>query len=256
VRPPLTVSAVLGDAWDVYRLLFKRAFPIALAIYAVIELLGPLGDWIGNDWLSIVVALVGIALGLAGPLLVQGALVKIVRDVHEAKRPESARELLTAASKRIASLFGASLLYGFGVVIGLLLLVVPGLLAAARWSLMAPAIMLEGRYTVEAQTRSRAIVRGEIGNGLGDRTWFAFGVVFVSFLLTGVLAGIAEAVVHTRAGGVTEWIATVLVGGLTAPYTAHVLSVLYYRLVEPERPAIDPQVRTWTSVWRGEMEAT
>ena len=35
------------------------------------------------------------------------------------------------------------------------------------------------------------------------------------------------------------------------PFEAHVLSVLYYRLVEPERPAIDPQVRSWPSVWAG-----
>ena len=34
--PPLTVSAVLSDAGDVYQLLFRRSFPIALGVYAVI----------------------------------------------------------------------------------------------------------------------------------------------------------------------------------------------------------------------------
>jgi hypothetical protein len=38
------------------------------------------------------------------------------------------------------------------------------------------------------------------------------------------------------------------------PFQAHALSVLYYRLVDPQRPAIDPQVRTWPSVWAGPTE--
>jgi hypothetical protein len=37
-------------------------------------------------------------------------------------------------------------------------------------------------------------------------------------------------------------------------FQAHALSVLYYRLVDPQRPAIDPQVRTWPSVWAGPSE--
>jgi hypothetical protein len=37
-------------------------------------------------------------------------------------------------------------------------------------------------------------------------------------------------------------------------FQSHVLSVLYYRLVDPQRPAIDPQVRTWPSVWAGPSE--
>jgi len=38
------------------------------------------------------------------------------------------------------------------------------------------------------------------------------------------------------------------------PFQAHALSVLYYRLVDPQRPAIDPQVRMWPSVWAGPSE--
>jgi hypothetical protein len=38
---------------------------------------------------------------------------------------------------------------------------------------------------------------------------------------------------------------------IAAPYAAHVLSVLYYRLTDPERPTINPVVHEWSSVWNG-----
>jgi hypothetical protein len=38
---------------------------------------------------------------------------------------------------------------------------------------------------------------------------------------------------------------------LTAPFEAHVLSVVYYRLTDPERPVIHEDVRHWRSVWVG-----
>jgi hypothetical protein len=36
-----------------------------------------------------------------------------------------------------------------------------------------------------------------------------------------------------------------------APFTAHVLTVLYYRLTEPEQPVVHEDVWRWTSVWAG-----
>ena len=38
---------------------------------------------------------------------------------------------------------------------------------------------------------------------------------------------------------------------LTAPSSATVLTILYDRLTEPERPIIHEDVRRWTSVWAG-----
>jgi len=252
---PITVGAILSDAWDVYRLLFRRSFPIAFCVYAAINAVDFINDAFDNRGTRISVDLLSFVLSLAGPILVQGALVQIVRDVHEGVRPESAIGLVRRAFDRLGSLVGASFIYGLGVVIGLALLIVPGLLVAARWSLMAPAIMLEGRWAMPAQERSRAIVRGEIENGLGDRTGLALGVVVTSFLLTtGIPDALALFAYHYVWNWAT-WALAVLISAMLAPYQAHVLSVLYYRLVEPERPAVDPKVWTWPSVWRGVPES-
>jgi hypothetical protein len=42
-----------------------------------------------------------VILSFAGPLLVQGALVKMVRNVHEGTRPEGALALLNFANNRL-----------------------------------------------------------------------------------------------------------------------------------------------------------
>jgi hypothetical protein len=44
------------------------------------------------------------AIAFAGPMLVQGALIALVRDVHEARRPEEIDALLVRAGRRIGSL--------------------------------------------------------------------------------------------------------------------------------------------------------
>ena len=242
------VSEVWGDAWDVYKLLFRRSVVVAAAVYVVIEsvnLVGNYADAYGARRSVVVVLYVArIVVGFAGPVLVQGALIALVRDVHEARRPEGIEALLASAGRRIRSLVWAAFVYALGVAFGLLALVIPGLLALSRWSLMAPAIMLEGRSAGDARARSRELVK--------PQTWPVCGIL--------VLVWIAEAVVQTipwRVGA--HWIdqpgilyaIIVATAAVAVPFEAHVLSVIYYRLTDAENPVIHPDVRAWRSVWRG-----
>ena len=126
--PPLTVSAVLSDAGDVYHLLFRRSFPIALGVYAVIGGFEIVSGKIEGEGAQLSASVLAFILSFAGPILVQGALVKIVRSVHEGTRPEGALALLADANSRLLSLVGAALISGFGIILGLILLIVPGLM--------------------------------------------------------------------------------------------------------------------------------
>ena len=51
------------------------------------------------------------------------------------------------------------------------------------------------------------------------------------------------------------WIGGTIAGALVAPYQAHVLTVLYYKLTEPERPVLPtgPPRSSWQSVWDEEQ---
>lgn len=174
-------------------------------------------------------------------MLVQGALVQIVRNIHEGERPETIGSLLRSAASRIGSLVWASIVYGFGVAIGLVLLVVPGLLAAARWSLMAPLIMLEDADAREARHASSSLVRGTTATVLG--------ALVVAYLLELFLPELALAFGAIDLNGLAFFALGYVWSAIAAPYTAHVLTVIYYKLTDPARPIIHPDVVTWRSVW-------
>jgi hypothetical protein len=239
----VSVGAVLGDAWRVYVLLFRRSVMVAAVVYLAIAAIEVTSGTAATA--------LGELASLGGPVLVQGALVLIVRNVHEGQRPAEVAELGRRAGRRFLSLLGASIVYVVGIVFGLLALLVPGLLAASRWCLMAPAIMLENRTTFRALDRSRALVRG-VDTKLGDQTWSVFGVVFSVFALTELIYwGVDLPFFGYGTSGHLRVVVSAIISTLTAPYTAHVLSVVYYRLADPERPTIDPDVQRWQSVWKG-----
>jgi uncharacterized protein UPF0259/glycerophosphoryl diester phosphodiesterase family protein len=80
---------------------------------------------------------------------------------------------------RIPALVVANFVAGLAIVLGLLLLIVPGLLIAARLSATSPLIVLERLGPFEALETSNGLVRG--------RTWRIVGAVVIVLLLSFVL---------------------------------------------------------------------
>ena len=235
----LPVGATLADAFRLYRLLFARSVFVAAIVYAVIalaEVAHRNATGAGASLLALAISL----LTLAGPALVQGALVEVVRNVHEGRRPDPVTALFGKARDRILPLIGASFVYALGVLAGLVLFIVPGILALTRWSLMAPVVVLERRRIQDARRRSSALV---VGNGPA-----VFTCLLVAFLLIDV---VSLGLVLGRLGFGARTFGTFLWSSLTAPFAAHVLTALYYRLSDSERPVVHPAVRTWSSLWDG-----
>jgi hypothetical protein len=232
------IGSVLGDAAHVYRRLWRRSVVVAGLVFVVISL----ADAFAVERTTAGTTLVSVVLALVGGLLVQGALVEVVRDLHEGREPESIHAYYERTRGRLGTLLGASLLYGLGVLVGFILFIVPGLIAVARWSLIVPLVMIEGRGVRDAFARSSELVRGQTGRVLV--------LVVVANILTAVV-GIAVRAVF----GFLPQFASILVGGTIAsaiavPYEAHVLTVLYYRLTEPERPVLPPpRDERWRSIW-------
>jgi hypothetical protein len=238
----LRLGEVYRDAARIYRLLLRRTIVTGAIVFGVVALVDVARDHTPGRGAAIGFGILGFVLDFAGPVFVQGALIEIVRNVHKGRAAKEIGALYGTARRRFWPLFWASVVYSFGVLFGLLLLVVPGLLAAARWSLMAPYVVLEGEDTGNALDRSRATVIG--------RTRQVMWIVVVTFVL---LSGTSGLIVYFGLpGGATSWILFSFVwSSLTAPFEAHVLSVVYYRLTEPERPVIHDDVQHWRSVWEG-----
>jgi multisubunit Na+/H+ antiporter MnhG subunit len=239
--PVLRIVDVYRDAWRIYRLLFRRSVLAGAIVFGVVALVDVAHDHTPGLGAAIGFGILGFVLDFGAPVFVQGALIEIVRNVHEGRAAKPIGALYAKARKRFRPLFWASIFYSLGVLFGLLLLVVPGLLAAARWSLMAPFVVLEDDDPGDALDKSRATVSGRTGR--------VMSIVVATFVL---FSGASGLIIYFLPGGAASAILFAFVwSSLTAPFEAHVLSVVYYRLTDPVRPVIHEDVPRWRSVWAG-----
>lgn len=239
------ISEVLGGAWEVYERIWRRSVVVAGLVFAVVSL----ADAFAARRNTSATALVSIILSLVGGLLVQGALVEVVRDLHEGREPGTVGTYYARTRDRLGTLLGASILYGVGVVIGFVLLIVPGLIAVARWALIVPLVVIERLGVGEAFSRSSRLVKGRTGGVLV--------LVIVANLITGISALAIRIAFGFLPDFAAVWVGGTIASAIAVPYEAHVLTVLYYRLTEPERPVLpDKQPReTWRSIWDEEPPA-
>jgi hypothetical protein len=215
---------VLGEAWALYKAHWRHFLPLALVVFIVLALISivltaALG-WFG--------ALAGSLVGLIGVFWLQGALCEAVADVRDGRADLSTSDTLQRVRPRVAPLIGAGLLAGLGVVVGLILLIVPGLVLLTWWSLIVPVIVLERVAAMESFGRSRELVRG---NG-----WNVFGVIVLTVLVLIVVALLLAIVLAILLAWLPDevgsYVQTLVSNTLTAPFLALAWTLMYFRLRE------------------------
>jgi hypothetical protein len=142
--------------------------------------------------LSIASVVVSILLGM----ITQGALVRAT-VAHSEGRKASFGESAMAGLTVAVPLFLVGLLSGLGIILGLILLVVPGIILYVMWSVAAPALVEERLGPVEALGRSRDLTRGA--------RWKVFGlslVVLVVYWLISIVVGVLMVIWY---GGMTDF---------------------------------------------------
>jgi hypothetical protein len=141
--------------------------------------------------------------------------------VQDGRRDASPGQLVRAVTPVLGRLILVALVAGIGIVIGLILIVVPGLILLTIWSVVAPVVVLERPAGLRALGRSRELVRG---NG-----WQVFGVIATLDILIAIVAMIIESGADSAGTGVGI-VVTVLIGVLAAPISALAAAVLYFEL--------------------------
>lgn len=246
--PPGAALPVKLNAKDVdrqvqviYRRLFWRSVLVSGVVFAIVNLVASV---LAPGLLGFALALLSLPVSFVGYALVEGALVQVVRDLHEdGDQRTSLRQTFQFAFDRLKPLVAVSLLVGFGVLLGLLLLIVPGLVLLTRWAVAVPVVVLEGCSARQALARSRQLVGG---NGRA-----VFNVMFAVGIITG-LVRLLFSTLGRGHGFLGLWVSGTLAATLTVPYAAHAVTVLYYRLAEPERPVVLEPGTRWHSIWDDE----
>ncbi len=241
----IDANAVLRQAWRLYKRLFTRSLVMGACVFGVLNIVNEVART-GHS--GLIVALLSIVVTIAGIALLQGGLVEIVRGLHvDGDDETSALDALARAGDRLGKLVAVSLLVGLGVGLGVLLLVIPGLVLATRWAVAVPVAMLENGTARDALKQSRAIVRGN--------EWNVFKVLFAVGLISGMVS-LPFTLVGAHEGPFGWWVVVTLGSMLTAPYAAHALTVVYYALVQPGQPVVQPPGQNWHSIWDDEDSRT
>lgn len=166
-------------------------------------------------------ALVGLLVSLVATTLFTGMVVRLVADVQDGRRDASVGQLLQAVTPVFGQLLLVGILAGVGIVIGFVLIIIPGLILVTIWSVAAPVVVIETPGPTRALGRSRELVKG---NG-----WEVFGVILTLYIVVAILTVILDAAAAAVSSGVGI-VVGVIVGVLTTPLAALAAAVLYFEL--------------------------
>lgn len=134
----------------------------------------------------------------------------------------SAADALRAAGRRLGTVLAVSFLYGLGIAIGTVLLVIPGIYIAATYFAAMPAAMVEGWGYNRAFSRSGALTEGSKLRVVG-----VYGLAYVLYTL---VSGFINVFLTTLFGAATGTLLTTLFMACTYPFIAVVGTLLYFDL--------------------------
>ncbi|MFP5362193.1 MAG: glycerophosphoryl diester phosphodiesterase membrane domain-containing protein [Thermoleophilia bacterium] len=174
-------------------------------------------------------AIAGVLQGLA-VLLATAACLRAIAQAYLGEETDW-RSSLRYALRLAPSLLLLTLLYGLGLIVGFLLLILPGIWLYVAWAFATPALLVEGLRGRKALGRSFALVKG--------RWWRTCGVLVVGFLLAAIVSTVVQAVfvVGILVGEDNDALVLVLsaIAGIvglavSTPFQAALLTVLYFDL--------------------------
>jgi hypothetical protein len=221
-----SVGEILRAALSLYQLHPLLFLGLAVAVIAPFELgvlaataEGPLSNG-ANESTGVSYLVIMLDYVLVGPL-VSALCIQAVVLIGPGTRPGLA-EVAVRGLRVLPVVAAAVIVSGLGILLGFLALIVPGIVLALRWAVVAQVAAIENEGWIPALRGSATLTRG--------RYWHVFGVL----LLTGLLAGGVAAAAQTIPLGSTSGAASVAVGiairTITASFSALALSVLYFDL--------------------------
>ncbi len=161
--------------------------------------------------------------------LAVAACFKGISDAWLGTAPEAGRSLRFAA-RRLPRLVGLSIVYSFGILLGLIPCGVVAIWLGVAWALSVPILLLEGRGVFASLGRSYRLTRG--------RWWAIFGILLVGTLLVYAITFAIEFAITlvprlvAEGNEVVSAVAQVIAGTigsvLTLPFLAAIVTLVYF----------------------------
>lgn len=236
------LTSTYGRIWRTYRGWAPSILTLAVIVFVPLGLLNALTMNVELDSLDITNGLklaafalaVGVvtATGLIGEVFFSGAIAISLTHPH-GEDPPPLREI--ARRLNYGRLIAVDLIFVAIVALGLLLGLVPGILAFVWLGLAGPIVELEDRTAAGALRRSLALVRGNF--------WLVFLVLAPIELVGDALGGGLAALVHDLFGHtfLATWLAESLSDAALAPVFAVAAVLLTVELMK-EKEGVAPPV--------------
>ncbi|MGI9557932.1 MAG: hypothetical protein ACR2N5_08330 [Solirubrobacterales bacterium] len=230
------VWATLVRVAGIYRSEFRLLFSIGLGVGIPIGLVQVLLDRLDLADPSATQAATALGAALAGfgfvlfaGQLYEGVVGNIAAFVQKGERRPKLRRVLR--SLPLGRLIAANFIYVFGTLIGLLLLIVPGVILFALYAPAITLISLERLSVRSAFARSRALVKGNF--------WRVLLVVGIGYLVASeldLLLGVLESLTVGNSFA-ADWAVEALSTALLTPIAGVTAVVVTLRLIEIDRAA-------------------
>lgn len=206
--------------------LLLSALPTQLVQYGFTQLSLDMRD---RDTSMAVVGLgiIAFLIGLVLRALVQGCLVRATIADSEGRKA-GLGECLIAAAARALPLIGASFLFVLGLALGMILLIVPGVMFAIAFAVVAPVVVEERVGVIEAFRRAAALTRGA--------RWKIFGlgllILVLIWLIEAIVGVVAFLMFHQGADPFSIPVVAfnLVIGTLVAAFSSTVQTGLYVEL--------------------------
>ena len=246
---PFTVGELLDGAFSLYRRNFISFFAAGLMPNVPLILLWlalPVFAGSGGQELVDSTTVLSLPYSSLSGVLIWAALVHATMRSYEGAQV-SASEALVAGFRKLPASIVATIVALFLITLGLILLIIPGLIAAAMFFAIIQVIVVEKRGPFAALDRSRHLSKGARLRILGV-IMLALFIAALPVMAFSFIAGVAAAV-GTAAGADATlsvgWNAIVQAGSivltaLTTPYSVAALTLLYIdRRARTEAPDLE-----------------
>jgi Membrane domain of glycerophosphoryl diester phosphodiesterase len=211
------VGSVMSRAWEICSANFGFFFAITfvVALPNLVFLMGQ--NQPGNlGWIFAVTIFGGLILNTIGQAVLLFGAFQQLRG-----RPVQPAEALQRALARFLPLIGLGFLYGFGIGLGMVLLLVPGLFLLVRWSVVVPACVVEDLSPTASMRRSADLTKGH--------RWKIFGIMIL-LLIASTIGNKLVGLLLAPAGPVVAAFGVVIWTALWAAYWNCVLIMIYHDL--------------------------
>jgi len=192
--------------------------PIAIAVVGAPQAITALvatGRTAADDWTGMIgLGSIALVLGIAGNIVMQGVTTyAVVADLRG--RRAGFGEALAAALGSFWVLLALGIVVGLATLLGMIVLIVPGVIVALAWSLVGPVAVAEKAGVGRALSRSRDLTR--------NHRWAILGLM--------VVYAIAGWVFRMVAGSIATVVMTTVGIGDTVMWTLVVLTPILQALL-------------------------